>query len=57
MVRGLKFTDGEQHHLDGSDEDAGQAAVEYHVEQKDLNCGENRGTQKAVMESWLGTKA
>lgn len=44
LVCGLQFIDGEQHHLDGSDEDASQAAIKYHVEQKDLNCGENRQT-------------
>lgn len=44
LVCGLQFIDGEQHHLDGSNEDASQAAIKYHVEQKDLNCGENRQT-------------
>lgn len=50
LVGGLELADGEQHHLDGADEDAGQAAIEYHVEQKDLNC-EGRREQKAVMRS------
>lgn len=32
LICGLKFTDGEQHHLDGSDEDARQAAIKNYVE-------------------------
>lgn len=42
LVCGFQLTDGKQHHLDGPNEDASQAAIKYHVEQKDLNCGENR---------------
>lgn len=42
LVGGLKFTDREQQHLDGPDEDAGQAAIKDQVEQKDLNCKESR---------------
>ena len=37
--------------MDGSDEDASQAAIKYHVEQKDLNCKEDRQKQKAVRQS------
>lgn len=51
LIGGLKFTDGKEHHLDGSDEDAGQAAIKYHVEQKDLNCKGDRQKQKAGMQS------
>ena len=42
LICGLEFADGKQHHLDGSDEDARQAAIKNDVEQKDLNCKENR---------------
>jgi len=49
LVCGLEFADGEQHHLDGPNEDASQAAIKYHVEQKDLNCKEHRQKDKAVM--------
>lgn len=42
LVGGLELADSEQHHLDGSDEDASQAAVKYDVEQEDLNCKEDR---------------
>lgn len=51
LVCGLEFADGEQHHLNGPNEDPSQAAVKYHVEQKDLNYKEHRQKQKAVRES------
>lgn len=38
LVFGFKFTDGEQHHLDGPNENTCQAAVEDDIEEEDLNC-------------------
>lgn len=38
LVFGLKFTDSEQHHLDGPNEYTCQATVEDDIEEEDLNC-------------------
>lgn len=38
LVLGFKFTDGEQHHLDGPNENPCQAAIEDDIEEEDLNC-------------------
>ena len=43
---GLVVAEGEQHGLDGADEDPGQTAVEDHVEQRDLDCGGDRNTDR-----------
>lgn len=37
---GLVVAQGEQHGLDGSDEDPGQAAVENDIKQNNFDCGE-----------------
>lgn len=39
---GLVVTQGEQHGLDGADEDPGQEAVENDIERKDFDCGEEK---------------
>lgn len=39
---GLVVAQGEQHGLDGSDEDPGQAAVENDIEQKNFDCRERK---------------
>lgn len=38
LVFGFKFTDGEQHYLDGPNEYTCQATVEDDIEEQDFNC-------------------
>lgn len=39
LPSGLVVAEGEQHGLDGADEDAGQTSVEDDVEHNDFDCG------------------
>lgn len=51
LVFGFKFTDGEQHHLDGPNEYTRQATVEDDIEEEDLNC--KRKQMKKLIKSQL----
>lgn len=53
LVFGLKFTDSEQHHLDGPNEYTCQATVEYDIEEEDLNC-KRKQTERGIKSSPQG---